>query len=204
MERSAARIPWKAGTGSLKKFVICRSVRSLYGEAVTTQVLRKAPRSPELSSRTVRALADAMLASLGLEDAELSVLLTDDRRIQELNREHRGKDKPTDVLSFPLDEDEVDTGSPRLLGDVVISLDTAERQARGRGRSLVEEVRFLLAHGILHLIGHDHAEPEEKRIMVAATRRLVRAAPIPEAVPSPRRRAPVRRASKTRSSSRKR
>jgi probable rRNA maturation factor len=176
----------------------------LYGEAVTTQVLRKAPRSPALSSHTVRALGDAMLASLGLEDAELSVLLTDDRRIQELNREHRGKDKPTDVLSFPLDEDEASSDSPRLLGDVVISLDTADRQAQGRGRPLVEEVRFLLAHGILHLIGHDHAEPEEKRIMVAATRRLVRAAPLPEAVPTPRRGAPVRRRTKRRSTPRKR
>ena len=86
---------------------------------MTTQVLRKAPRSPALSSHVVRALGDAMLASLGLEDAELSVLLTDDRRIQELNREHRDKDKPTDVLSFPLDEDEASPDSPRLLGDVV-------------------------------------------------------------------------------------
>lgn len=161
---------------------------------MTTQVLRKAPRSPALSSRLVRALGDAMLASLGLEDAELSVLLTDDRQIQKLNREHRGKDKPTDVLSFPLDEDESIPGAPRLLGDVVISLDTALRQAQGRGRPLVEEVRFLLAHGILHLIGHDHADPEEKRIMVAATRRLVRAAPIPEPVPTPGRKAPARRA----------
>jgi probable rRNA maturation factor len=145
-----------------------------------------------------------MLASLGLEDAELSVLLTDDRRIQELNREHRDKDKPTDVLSFPLDEDEDSPDSPRLLGDVVISLDTAERQAHGRGRPLAEEVRFLLAHGILHLIGHDHAEPEEKRVMVAATRRLVRAAPLPEVTTAPRRKAPKKRAAKRRSASKKR
>lgn len=171
---------------------------------MTTQVLRKAPRSPALSSHVVRALGDAMLASLDLEDAELSVLLTDDRRIQELNREHRHKDKPTDVLSFPLDEDEASPDSPRLLGDVVISLDTADRQARGRGRPLVEEVRFLLAHGILHLIGHDHAEPEEKRVMVAATRRLVRAAPLPEVAPAPRRKAPKKRLAKARSTRKKR
>jgi rRNA maturation RNase YbeY len=65
---------------------------------------------------------------------------------------------------------------------VVISLDTAERQASSRKRPLLEEVRFLLAHGVLHLIGYDHAEPVEKREMVAMTRKLVRLAPLPEPV----------------------
>lgn len=117
-------------------------------------------------------MADRMLEALGLEDAELSVLLTDDARIHELNLEHRHKDRPTDVLAFPLDEDTTAPG-PRLLGDVVISLDTAERQARGRRRDVLAEVRFLLAHGLLHLIGYDHGTPAEKRSMSALTRRLV-------------------------------
>lgn len=126
-----------------------------------------------------------MLRELSLEDAELSVLLTNDQRIQELNREHRGKDKPTDVLAFPLDlEDAPKRGraarsageTPPLLGDVVISLETALRQARSRKRELFAEVRFLLAHGILHLIGYDHATAAEKREMDRETRRLVRAA----------------------------
>src|SRR5690606_20572959 len=122
---------------------------------MATHVVRRARRSAALSPRTVRALADAMLRSLNLSDAELSILLTDDAGIQVLNRRHRDKDKPTDVLSFPLDEDEDDDAiGPRLLGDVVISIDTAERQALGRKRPLVEEVRFLLAHGILHLVGY--------------------------------------------------
>jgi probable rRNA maturation factor len=118
-----------------------------------------------------------MLQSLSLGDCELSVLITDDRTIQALNRQHRGKDRPTDVLSFPLDDAAGDTGA-RLLGDVVISVDTAARQALGRKRGLIEEVRFLLAHGILHLIGHDHAYPAEKRRMDSLTRQLVRQAPI--------------------------
>jgi probable rRNA maturation factor len=117
-------------------------------------------------------MADRMLGALGLDDAELSVLLTDDARIRELNRDHRHKDRPTDVLAFPLDESD-DGHGPRLLGDVVISLDTAARQARGRRRELAAEVRFLLAHGLLHLIGYDHATPPEKRAMSALTRRLV-------------------------------
>lgn len=117
-----------------------------------------------------------MLRALELENAELSVLLTNDAKIHELNREHRGKDRPTDVLAFPLDDSDDDPSPLRLLGDVVISLDTALRQARGRRRELADEVRFLLAHGILHLIGYDHGTPDEKREMTRMTRRLVAAA----------------------------
>jgi len=115
-----------------------------------------------------------MLAELGLADAELSVLLTDDSLIQQLNAEHRKKDRATDVLAFELDAPDRD--EPRVLGDVVISLDTALRQARGRQRPLLAEVRFLLAHGLLHLCGYDHGTPAEKREMDQWTRRLVRAA----------------------------
>jgi probable rRNA maturation factor len=132
----------------------------------------------DVPSALIARLGRAMLTALELPEAELSVLLTDDGEIQELNRQHRDKDKPTDVLAFAMDESVPD---PRgILGDVVISLDTAARQARSRGRPLLEEVRFLLAHGVLHLVGYDHAEPAEKREMVAMTRRLVRAAPLPE------------------------
>jgi probable rRNA maturation factor len=126
----------------------------------------------------VRRLADAMLLELDLAAAELSVLLTNDAEIHALNLQHRQKDKPTDVLSFPLDEGGGADGrvsGTRVLGDVVISLDTAARQARGRKRELLPEVRFLLAHGLLHLLGYDHANPREKREMDALTRRLVRA-----------------------------
>lgn len=115
-----------------------------------------------------------MLAELGLESAELSVLLTDDAQIQQLNAVHRDKDRPTDVLAFELDESEPDVDG--LLGDVVISLDTASRQAKTRKRPLLAEVRFLLAHGLLHLCGYDHATRPEKREMDRLTRRLVRAA----------------------------
>ena len=144
-----------------------------------TLVTRKRNLKHGLAPALIKRLGQAMLSALELPEAELSVLLTDDAGIQELNREHRSKDKPTDVLAFPMDESVPD---PRgILGDVVISLDTADRQARSRRRPLLEEVRFLLAHGVLHLVGYDHAEPAEKREMVAMTRRLVRAAPLPEA-----------------------
>jgi probable rRNA maturation factor len=141
-----------------------------------------------------------MLDELGLGERELSVLLTDDAFIRGLNQEHRGKDRPTDVLAFPLDED-VDGGKPAgplpekqgkkhvprartaqrqpadpMLGDVIISLDTAARQARERRHSLMDEVCFLLAHGLLHLVGYDHETDEQEREMDAQTKLLVRSA----------------------------
>jgi len=145
-----------------------------------TLVSRKRNLKHSVPTPLIARLGNAMLAALELPLAELSVLLTDDAGIHELNREHRQKDKPTDVLAFAMDETVADPAG--ILGDVVISLDTAERQARARQRSLIEEVRFLLAHGVLHLVGYDHAEPAEKREMVGMTRRLVRLAPLPQAL----------------------
>lgn len=153
-----------------------------------TLVTRKRNLKHDVPARLITRLGNAMLKALSLPQAELSVLLTDDSGIHQLNRDHRQKDKPTDVLAFPMDESVPDPAG--ILGDVVISLDTAERQARARRRPLIEEVRFLLAHGVLHLVGYDHAEPDEKREMVAKTRQLVRQAPLPEA---PKRRPASRR-----------
>jgi probable rRNA maturation factor len=141
-------------------------------------VSRKARSSVSLRSRQVRSIAEKMLRHLGREEHELSVLLTDDAFIRTLNETHRGKDRPTDVLAFPQDEAE---GTPTamdhgLLGDVVISLDTAERQAKGRKHALLDEVSFLLAHGILHLVGYDHQNDEEEAIMNAMTSELVESA----------------------------
>lgn len=118
-----------------------------------------------------------MLAEIGAESAELSVVLTNDACIRELNEKHRRKAKPTDVLSFPMDEEGAGpSGVGRLLGDVVISLDTAARQARQRRRPLLSEVTHLLAHGILHLVGHDHRTDAEERKMNAAAAKLIHAA----------------------------
>ena len=97
---------------------------------------------------------------------ELSIALIRDGEMRALNRRWRRKDRPTNVLSFPLDE-------PGSLGDVVISLDAARRQAREGGWSLAAELRRLLAHGILHCRGHDHARAADARRMAAAERRLL-------------------------------
>jgi probable rRNA maturation factor len=116
-----------------------------------------------------------MLTALALPQAELSILLCDDATIHELNRDYRGKDQPTDVLAFAMGEGEPSPDAG-LLGDVVISLETARRQAREQRQTIVEQVTWLLAHGLLHLLGFDHQTPEEYRQMAARTDALRAAA----------------------------
>ncbi len=117
-----------------------------------------------------------MLWAVGRPEAELSVLLCEDGFMAELNATWRGREGPTDVLAFPMQEGEGGELHPELLGDVVISLQTARRQATALGRPLAAEVRMLLAHGLLHLLGYDHVEPDEERRMKAATDVLLAAA----------------------------
>jgi probable rRNA maturation factor len=130
-----------------------------------------------MDGRTVKRRAERMLIAIGRPRAELSIVLTDDAQIEVLNRTHRRKAKPTDVLAFPMDaEGAGPSRKVQLLGDVVISLDTAARQARARRRPLLDEVTHLLAHGILHLAGHDHRTDAEERRMNAATESLIESA----------------------------
>lgn len=145
-------------------------------------VRRLAPGSPRLDARAVRSRAERMLAAMNASQAELSVTLTNDARMEELNRVHRRKAKPTDVLAFPMDEmGPGPSGRIQLLGDVVISLDTAWRQARVHRHDLLDEVIHLLAHGLLHLFGHDHRTAAEEKSMNAAVARLIAAASHPGA-----------------------
>ena len=116
--------------------------------------------------------AAAMLRALRISEAELSILLCDDATIRQLNRRFRRRNKATDVLAFPMHEEgsSAPTHHPApLLGDVVISIPTASRQAREQQKPIVAEVTFLLAHGLLHLLGHDHQAPDEERRMQAVT-----------------------------------
>lgn len=135
------------------------------------------PGIPRPDGRLLRARARAALAALGLEDAELSLALVDDATIAALNGAHRGKPRPTDVLSFSLLEGPHADRRGSLLGDVVIGVETAARQARAGGRSLDEELARLLVHGVLHLVGHDHERADEARIMRREERRLARLLP---------------------------
>jgi len=99
---------------------------------------------------------------LNLENVEVSIYITDDPTIRKLNKTYRGKDKPTDVLSFPFGEK---VGNTLILGEIIISWDTAKRQAKELGHSVEDEIKRLLAHGFTHLLGYDHelgGEEEEK------------------------------------------
>ena len=123
--------------------------------------------------RRLRTRAAVFLSLLDLEDVELSVLLTDDPAIRVLNRQWRRKDRPTDVLSFPAGEPPPGSAGPRHLGDVILSLDTARRQARAHRRQLADELDLYLAHGLLHLLGHDHHRRQDARRMAALESRLL-------------------------------
>lgn len=111
-------------------------------------------------------MARKALKALGLTDAELSILLVNDIRMQELNRLYRNKDKTTDVLAFSMRDGQYHDINPAILGDIVISLPTAGRQAKEKGHGIYEEIAVLLVHGMLHLIGYDHemGKKEESRM----------------------------------------
>jgi len=95
---------------------------------------------------------------------DISIVLTDDARLHQLNREYLGVDSPTDVLSFPASETDPETGA-RYLGDILISIPRAEEQAKLAGHPLESEVQLLVVHGVLHLLGHDHVDAKEKAAM---------------------------------------
>jgi probable rRNA maturation factor len=101
------------------------------------------------------------------EDLILSIILTNDKKLRELNRDYLGIDAPTDVLSFPASESDPETGA-RYLGDILISVPRAAEQAKAAGHDLAGEIQLLVVHGVLHLLGYDHAEVEEKARMWAA------------------------------------
>jgi len=129
-------------------------------------------------ARTIRRRAERMLLHLEL-DAELSVALVDDDVMRQLNRDYRDADRTTDVLAFAMREGEqlmVLDGEPEMLGDIIISVPTARRQADEREATLLAELTMLLAHGLLHLLGYDHRTKSEEREMLARTRELEAAA----------------------------
>ena len=121
---------------------------------------------PAEIAANVRAAAEKVGELYGLADAELSVTLTDNAHIHAMNREYRHIDRPTDVLSFALNESEEPavTGGPavNVLGDIIISVERANEQAAEYGHSLRRELAFLTVHGMLHLLGYDHMEEADR------------------------------------------
>ena len=101
-------------------------------------------------------MAERILSALGYPDSELSVVITGDRGIRRINREYLGKDRPTNVISFAMSEGEFGDVNPEVLGDVIISADTAAREADEGGLPFRSRLCLLLLHGILHIAGYDH------------------------------------------------
>lgn len=125
-----------------------------------------------LPSAPIRHAVLELLHEEGIEGSEVSVLICDDDEMHRLNRQFRGVDAPTDVLAFPQDREAPLPDGSRLLGDVVVSLDTASRQAEARGHSLVTESVLLALHGTLHLLGHDDHTEQGAADMIAHAERI--------------------------------
>jgi len=135
----------------------------------------------DVDTDAILAAARYALDEMGVNPlAELSVLLVDIDYMTELNHRWMGSDGPTDVLAFPMDEGSVDhgpgeagTGEPALLGDIVLCPEVAAKQAVGAGHGPADELHLLTVHGVLHLLGYDHAEPDEEREMFGLQARLL-------------------------------
>lgn len=123
-------------------------------------------KSPVISKPLIEHAASAANAALThqLAEGDITVVLTDDSRLHKLNREYLGIDAPTDVLSFPASETDPETGA-RYLGDILISIPRADAQAKAAGHPIESEVQLLVVHGVLHLLGYDHADAKEKSKM---------------------------------------
>ena len=157
-----------------------------------------------LDTRAFANALERLLAEIGERGSSVSLTFVRDPEMRELNRAHRGKDAPTDVLSFPLyppeafdrsaatcpvgwrilrraqdDNGHEDAAPERMLGDIVVSVDTAQRQAGEYDAPLAREVQRLLVHAVLHLAGHDHHEAGERAVMEAEERRLADAIGMP-------------------------
>ena len=118
---------------------------------------------------------EAAAAALGEEDGAVTVLLTDDAEVRALNRDHRRQDKPTNVLSFPAHVTAVGH-----LGDIALAFETCAAEAEAQGKPLANHLRHLVVHGVLHLLGEDHADDEEAETMEARERAILATLGVPD------------------------
>ena len=132
--------------------------------AAELRIRNESTRKRLYRSDVLTRLSNRILESESIEaDAEVSILFCDDPFMTELNKEYRNKNSTTDVLSF--EQENVPGQCPQVLGDIIISLETVESNCHGDAQAMREEVRMLVCHGLLHLLGYDHGTQEEKTIM---------------------------------------
>jgi probable rRNA maturation factor len=137
-------------------------------------------------ARTLRLRIGRVMRALERSRENVSIVLTNDEEIHALNRTYRKKNKPTDVLAFALSEGDFAEHRGRMLGDVIVSVETAAKQAARANKTLLDEVSMLLVHGILHLLGWDHDTPAKERRMTKETNRLLAIAKKPSISPKKR------------------
>jgi probable rRNA maturation factor len=118
----------------------------------------------KIDRKAIRNTVSKVFRLLDCLDKEISICFTDDENIKELNRQYLNRNKPTNVLSFSLQEGEYGNINPQMLGDVIISVETARRDAASGNLTIEHELDFLLIHGILHLTGYNHENTSEKEI----------------------------------------
>ncbi len=122
----------------------------------------------------VKKVIDYALKTEKINNVIFNIIIVDNNYIQKLNREYRKIDSPTDVISFALeDNDDINYSPIRLLGDIYISLDKAKEQAKEYNHSLLRELSFLAVHGLLHLLGYDHMNKEDEKIMFEKQERIL-------------------------------
>ncbi len=129
------------------------------GEIAVSNRQKRVP----IDAGKIRRAAKSILSALGFQGYELSIVIVDDREITRLNRQYFRRNRPTNVISFPMGAEDPASLHSGILGDVVISAETAERQAEEAGGTARDEVLFLLIHGVLHLAGYDHEGSRDER-----------------------------------------
>jgi probable rRNA maturation factor len=149
--------------------------------------VRKSSRSPAIGrqrlERLARRIVAAVLDAEGMIAAEVGIWFVNDPVIRRLNQRYRRINRATDVLAFALSDSRERRQPAVALGDVVVSVTTAHRQAKSLGHSLDAELALLLIHGVLHLLGYDHEQPSQARVMRGKERRLLAACGIPSIAP---------------------
>lgn len=128
----------------------------------------------------VRRAAEAAMIDNEAPPSEISVVLSDDEHIRELNKHHRGMDKPTNVLSFPPARVKTPAGMPRFLGDIVLAFETVAREAADESKTIENHLSHLVVHGVLHLLGYDHEDEDEAETMEARERQILAKLGIPD------------------------
>ncbi len=127
----------------------------------------------EEEMKQLREFIDFVLKEEKLENVEFNIIFIDNPRIHEMNLAYRGVDRPTDVISFALEDNKTIDLGVRLLGDIYISIDKAKEQANSYGHSLKREISFLAVHGLLHLLGYDHMTKDEEKVMFTRQEELL-------------------------------